>query len=184
MRSLPGRYRPGTDSVGSGVAALSRGTYLRGALYALAAVGIWAAWIVVARLGITTSLSPWDIAALRFGVAGLLLLPVLLRKGLALDRVGWSGLTALALGGGAPMVLLANAGLLFAPAAHAGALFPGVMPVMVALLAAAVLHEQFSRTRTLGLLLIVTGVLVIVGRAGATLGTRQHMGHLLFLGSA
>jgi len=30
------------------------------------------------------------------------------------------------------MVLLANAGLLFAPAAHAGALFPGVMPVMVA----------------------------------------------------
>ena len=184
MRSSHNQHRPGTDSVGSAGAALSRGTYVRGALYALAAVSIWAAWIVVARLGITTSLSPWDIAALRFGVAGLLLLPVLLRKGLARDRVGWGGLTALAVGGGAPMVLLANAGLLFAPAAHAGALFPGVMPVMVALLAAAVLHERFSGTRTLGLLLIVTGALVIVGGAGATLGTWQNMGHLLFLGSA
>src|ERR1700730_4714655 len=87
MRSLHDKHRPGTDSRGSGGASLSRRTYVRGALYALAAVSIWAAWIVVARLGITTSLSPWDIAALRFGVAGLLLLPVLLRKGLAQCRV-------------------------------------------------------------------------------------------------
>src|SRR6266851_5109218 len=181
MTSLPGRYRPGTDSVGSGVAALSRGTYVRGALYALAAVGIWAAWIVVARLGITTSLSPWDIAALRFGVAGLLLLPVLLRKGLALDRVGWSGLTALALGGGAPMVLLANAGLLFAPAAHAGALFPGVTPLMVAILAAAILREAFTSQKKIGCILIVMGVIGIVWGAGGTFGTSQNIGHLLFL---
>src|SRR5215831_18457893 len=40
------------------------------------------------------------------------------------------------MGCGAPMVLLMNAGLLFAPAAHGGALSPGVMPLMVALLAA------------------------------------------------
>ncbi len=44
--------------------------YARGALYGLAAVSIWSAWIVVARLGLRTSLTPWDIAALRFGVAG------------------------------------------------------------------------------------------------------------------
>ena len=138
----------------------------------------------MARLGITTSLSPWDIAALRFGVAGLLLLPALLRKGLGLDRLGWTGLAAITLGGGAPMVLLANAGLVFAPAAHAGALFPGVMPIMVALLALIVLQERFSRMRTCGLLLIVVGVFVIVGGAGATLGTRQNIGHLLFMGAA
>ena len=96
--------------------------YARGALYGLAAVSIWAGWIVVARLGLRTNLSPWDIAALRFAVAGPLLLPYLLRKGLALERVGWPAAAALVLGGGAPMVLLANAGLLFAPAAQAGAL--------------------------------------------------------------
>src|ERR1700730_5153385 len=94
--------------------------YTRGALYGLAAVSIWAGWIVVARLGLRTTLTPWDIAALRFAVAGVLLLPYLLRKGLAIERLGWLGVVALMLGG-APTVLLANAGLLFAPAAHAGA---------------------------------------------------------------
>jgi drug/metabolite transporter (DMT)-like permease len=43
--------------------------YIRGALYGLAAVTIWSGWIVVARLGLKSSLTPWDIAALRFGVA-------------------------------------------------------------------------------------------------------------------
>ena len=63
--------------------------YVRGALYGLAAVSIWSGWIVVARLGLRTSLTPWDIAALRFGVAGLLLLPYVIGKGLAVDRLGW-----------------------------------------------------------------------------------------------
>src|SRR5881394_1148440 len=98
--------------------------YVRGALYGLAAVSIWAGFIVVARLGLRTSLTPWDIAAVRFGVAGSLLLPYVMSKGLALERLGWIGLAAIVIGCGAPMVLLANAGLVFAPAAHAGALFP------------------------------------------------------------
>src|SRR4030095_12970416 len=109
------------------VGGRSAAGYVRGALYGLAAVGIWSGWIVVARLGLKSSLTPWDIAALRFGVAGLLLLPYVGSGGLARDRFGWIGLVAIVLGGGAP-VLFANAGLMFAPAAHAGALFPGVMP--------------------------------------------------------
>ena len=72
--------------------------YTRGALYGLAAVSIWAGWIVVARLGLRTSLTPWDIAALRFGVAGLLLLPYVLSKGAARERLGWIGLAAIVLG--------------------------------------------------------------------------------------
>jgi drug/metabolite transporter (DMT)-like permease len=158
--------------------------YTRGALYGLAAVSIWAGWIVVARLGLRTSITPWDIAALRFGVAGLLLAPYLLRKGLAIERLGWIGLVAIVLGGGAPMVLLANAGLLFAPAAHAGALFPGVMPLMVALLAAPVLHEAFTSAKRIGFALILAGVVAIVWGAGGTIGTAQNIGHALFLGAA
>ncbi len=158
--------------------------YARGAFYGLAAVSIWAGWIVVARLGLRTNLTPWDIAALRFAVAGPLLLPYLLRRGLALERLGWSAAAALVLGGGAPMVLLANAGLLFAPAAQAGALFPGVMPLMVTLLAAVILHEALTSTKRIGLVLISTGVVSIVWSAGGTIGTRQNLGHALFLASA
>jgi drug/metabolite transporter (DMT)-like permease len=154
--------------------------YLRGALYGLAAVSIWSGWIVVARLGLRTSLTPWDIAALRFGVAGLLLLPYVFNKGLAFDRLGWVGLAAIVLGGAAP-VFFANWGLLFAPAAHAGALFPGVMPLMVALLAAAFLREEFTSTKKLGFAFILPGVLAIVWGSGSEFGSWQNVGHGLFL---
>ena len=58
--------------------------YVQGALCGLAAVSIWAGFIVVARLGIRTSLTPWDITAIRFAVSGSLLLPYAIHKGLAL----------------------------------------------------------------------------------------------------
>jgi len=154
--------------------------YLRGSLYGLAAVSIWSGWIVVARLGLRTSLTPWDIAALRFGVAGLILLPYVFNKGLAFDRLGWVGLAAIVLGGAAP-VFFANWGLLFAPAAHAGALFPGVMPLMVALLAATLLREEFTSTKKLGFAFILPGVLVIVWGSGSEFGSWQNVGHGLFL---
>jgi drug/metabolite transporter (DMT)-like permease len=155
--------------------------YARGALYGLAAVSIWSGFIVVARLGLQTSLTPWDIAAIRFAVSGSLLAPYVIRKGLALERLGWTGLAAVVAGCGAPMVLLANAGLLFAPAAHAGALFPGVMPLMVAILATPMLRETFTSQKRIGCTLIAMGIIGILWGAGGTIGTTQNIGHLLFL---
>lgn len=161
----------------------SAATYARGALCGLAAVSIWSGNIVVGGLGLRSSLTAWDITAIRFAVAGVLLAPLLMRLGLALDRLGWWGVVALVLGG-APTVLLANAGLLFAPAVHAGALFAGVMPLMTAILAALILHEAFTRLKRIGLGLIALGVALIVWGAGVTIGTSQTMGHLLFLAAA
>jgi drug/metabolite transporter (DMT)-like permease len=106
-----------------------------------------------------------------------------MRRGLALDRLGWLGVAALVLGG-APTVMLANAGLLFAPASHAGALFPGVMPLMVAVLAAVILKEAFTPQKKAGFVLIATGVVGIVWGSGGTIGTTQNIGHLFFLGAA
>jgi drug/metabolite transporter (DMT)-like permease len=155
--------------------------YAQGAIYGLAAVCIWASFIVVSRLGVRTSMTPWDVAAIRFTVAGLLLLPHLVKKGIAIDRLGWTGVGAIVTGCGAPMVLLVNAGLLFAPAAHGGALFPGVMPLMVAVLAAIVLKEQFSARKWIGLAAIVAGAVGIVWGRGGPMGSAQTVGHALFL---
>jgi hypothetical protein len=52
-------------------------SYLKGAVFGLAAVSISAGWSAMTRLAVTTSLDAWDIPALRFGVAGLLLSPIL-----------------------------------------------------------------------------------------------------------
>jgi drug/metabolite transporter (DMT)-like permease len=159
----------------------AKSAYALGAIYGLAAVCIWGAFIVVSRLGVRTSLTPWDVAAIRFTVAGVLLSPYLAKRGLALDRLGWTGVTAIVAGCGAPMVLLVNAGLLFAPAAHAGALFPGVMPLMVAILASIVLKEPFNIRKRIGFVPIVLGAVGIVWGRGGTIGTTQNIGHAMFL---
>jgi drug/metabolite transporter (DMT)-like permease len=160
---------------------ISSSRYAHGALYGLVAVCIWAGFIVVSRLGVQTSLTPWDVAAIRFSVASVLLAPYLWSRGLALDRLGWTGVVAIVMGCGAPMVLFVNAGLLFAPAAHGGALFPGTMPLMVAILAAVILKERFTPLKTVGLALIVIGAIGIVWISGGAIGTKQNIGHALFL---
>jgi drug/metabolite transporter (DMT)-like permease len=80
-------------------------------------------------------------------------------------------------------VLLANSGLLFASAAHAGALFPGVMPLMVALLAAAFLQETFTTAKKIGFTLILPGVLGIACGSDGGIGSSANVGDALFLGS-
>jgi drug/metabolite transporter (DMT)-like permease len=119
--------------------------------------------------------------AIRFAVAGLILLPYLLKKGLAVDRLGWTGLAAIMVGGGAPMVLVAYGGLLFAPSAHAASLYTALIPLYVAILAAVVLGERFTAAKRIGLVLIVAGVLGIVWAAGGTIGSRQNIGHAMFI---
>ncbi len=159
--------------------------YLKGAAFGFAAVSIWASWSVVTRLAVTTNLDASDIAALRFGVAGLLLAPVLLRRGLARDRLGWSGLGMLIAGVGAPYALVAAAGLRFAPAYDSGALNPGCMPLFVALIAATVLRERLSAARKSGLVLIAAGALVIIGShvdtSSAGWNPSRSFGDALFL---
>ena len=81
-----------------------------GAVCAIAAVAIWAGWLVMTRLGITTTLTASDLTALRFAVAGVVLLPVVLRRGLAFSRLGWPGFMAVVIGAGFPVPLLVGAG--------------------------------------------------------------------------
>jgi drug/metabolite transporter (DMT)-like permease len=159
--------------------------YLKGAAFGFAAVSVWASWSVVTRLAVTTSLDAWDIVALRFGVAGLLLWPVLVRRGLALDRLGWFGLGVLIAGNGVPYALVAATGLHFAPAYDGGALNPGCLPLFVALIATIVMGEKISTTRILGLSLILVGAVTIVGwhaeGRDAAWSTSRTFGDVLFL---
>ncbi len=167
-----------------GAAGESKINYPLGALYGVAAVTIWAGWMAVTRLGVTTTLNAWDIVALRFGVAGLILLPVVLRKGLALDRLGWPRLILLIAGAGAPYAVVASQGLKYAPAADAGALTPGVMPLFVALLAIYLLSERLNKQKKSGLLLILAGVLAIAGQSLLSGELTKTFGHAHFLAGA
>ena len=140
--------------------------YLKGVLSGLVAVSIWASWSVVTRLIVTTDLNAWDIPMLRFGIAGLLLSPIVVRRGLALNRLGWLGLAVIIAGNGAPYAFVAASGLQFAPAYDQGALNPGCMPLFVALVATVVLKESLSPKRKAGLSLILAGAVLIIAWHG------------------
>jgi drug/metabolite transporter (DMT)-like permease len=157
------------------------GQFVIGAGCAIVAVSIWAGWLVVMRLGVTTRLSPPDLTALRFATAGVVLLPIVLRRSFVIDRLGWSDFAAVVLGGGAPVALIIGAPLQFAPVAHAGALYQGTVPLAVACLAAIVLKERIATIRKIGLVFVVCGGSMIGGLDLSSFGGRQSIGHLLFL---
>jgi drug/metabolite transporter (DMT)-like permease len=121
------------------------------------------------------------LTALRFAIAGPVLLPIVLRRGLAIGRLGWPGFVAVVAGAGAPVALVIGFGLRFAPVDHAGALYQGVVPLAVACLAAMVLKERVTAPRKVGLLLVVCGGAMIGGLGISSLGGQQSIGHLLFL---
>src|ERR1700680_1120446 len=155
--------------------------FVIGAVCAIAAVAIWAGWLVAMRFGVTTTLTAFDLTALRYAVAGVVLLPVVLRRGFAFNRLGWSGFTALVIGAGAPVPLLVGAGLSFAPVADASVLTYGIAPLIIAFQAAVVFKERLAPIRKAGLVLVGLGGLVVGGLGISSFGGRQIIGHLLFL---
>jgi drug/metabolite transporter (DMT)-like permease len=153
--------------------------YLKGALCGLAVASIWASWSAVTRLAVTTDLDPWDIALLRFGAAGLLLAPVIARRGLARDRLGWLGLAALVAGAGAPYALVAAAALRLAPVADLSALNPGCIPLFVAAIAFVVAGERVSAAQKTGLALMLAGAVLLVAWNATGAGQSWSTGRAL-----
>ena len=151
---------------------------------ALTTIIIWAAFIVVTRFGVTGSLTMWDVAFLRYAPTTLLLLPFCLRHLRQLAAAGPLKLGVMATGGGMPFLLVGMSGMLFAPAAHAGALMPGSMPLFVALFSAAVFGERFAPARLAGFGLIIAGVIAIGGYHLFAGQEGLWRGHLLFLTAA
>ncbi|WP_299621287.1 DMT family transporter [Pelagibius sp.] len=157
-------------------------------LYGLTASLIWGAWPVVSALGIRQSLAAADIAALRFLVAGLILLPLVIRNGagnLGPGGLGWARALFLSLGAGAPYVLVTAGGLTYAPAGQGGIIGPSCMLVFATLGGWLLLGDRPPRQRLIGIALMLTGVLLI---GGQTLGdyraeqwqAEQWKGQLMF----
>lgn len=142
----------------------------------------WAGWIIVARLGATLTLTVWDVTALRFGTAGLLILPWALRWGLGglpLGRALW-----LAVSCGAPYAGAAFLGFLFAPAAHGAVLINGTLPLLTLLLGWATVGIRPTRGQALGVVLVLAGCAAIGGDGLLAPVPGQWKGHLFFLLSA
>lgn len=155
--------------------------FLVGALCAIVTITIWAGWLVVMRMGMANHLSVTDLIALRFAIAGTVMVPVVMRRGWALDRLGPTGFAALAIGGGAAYTLSVGAGLAFAPVLHASAFTQGVLPLTTAVMAVIVLKERLTAWRKFGIVLIIAGAAMIAGLGLGDFGGRESIGQAIFL---
>lgn len=155
---------------------------LSGAVMALGASLSFAA----ARAGILGGLLPVDLIFARFIVAGLIMLPVLLRFGVRdLAGIGWTrGLVLTALGG-AFFALLQTGGYGFAPLAHGAVIAPSTVTIVSTIGAALFLRERLGRNHLVGTAIVLGGV-VLIGWDGLVrpAGERAWLGDLLFFASS
>ncbi|MFO8075344.1 MAG: DMT family transporter [Actinomycetota bacterium] len=152
-----------------------------GLLALLSAATIWGSTFVVTR-GMLDAIGPLTIAAGRFLLALVVLLPLAWRQGyrprdsLAPAFLGY-GVTGIALFFG-----LQNLGLVFTTAGSA-ALLVALVPAVTAALARVVLAEPLPALRSAGIAAAVLGAVLVVA-AGADLGgPRAWVGNLLILGA-
>ncbi|MDX6749986.1 DMT family transporter [Geminicoccaceae bacterium 1502E] len=161
--------------------AVPRRELLVGLTCAAIVVAVWTSFLLVSRAGAVGTLLPFDMAALRFGVAGLVMLPLLLRSGLSGLRLRQALLLVVTAGLGFP--LLAYAAFALAPAAHGGVMMTGTLPLWTAVLAALLLGERLGGARLASLVLILLGVAALAaplrGASAAILA-----GDLLFAGAS
>ncbi|MBL8673112.1 MAG: DMT family transporter [Alphaproteobacteria bacterium] len=151
---------------------------------AVGIVCIWTTFLLTTRFSAKGAFSAWDLMALRFGISGLLMLPLVLRRGLA-GLSPWQALVLMATAG--PVFSLsAFSALALAPAAHAGVLMPGTLPLWTAILTAVVMHQSLSRRQSISLALVLAGVAMIgwesiAGEAAAAASPLQWLGDVLFM---
>jgi drug/metabolite transporter (DMT)-like permease len=138
-------------------------TSLAGVAYGATSVALFSAFTLVSRIGLTSSVRPWDLMALRFGIGGLLLLPVLARHGLA--KVAPRDALALAFFGGLGFASCAYAGFALAPAAHGAVLLHGTLPLSTYIVAGA-MRQSSNRPSIAGLLLIALGIVAMAAESG------------------
>lgn len=122
---------------------------------------------VISRYGIKAHISANDMTALRFGIVGILLLPLLWRQGFwSLAGIGLRRGLILTTLAGAPFSLLMLWGLHFAPATHGAVLIPGSIPIFTAIGLRLVSGIKISTPKICAFLIVFTGLALVSGFSG------------------
>jgi drug/metabolite transporter (DMT)-like permease len=153
------------------------------ALAMLISVAIYGVNFVVSRHATLNGFTPYDIAALRFGLGGLLMLPLFLRAGGFQDcaGVGWGKGLLLCLMSGIPMTLLQIIGVSLAPAAHGATIGPGTVTIISFVGGAMMFGVVLAGRTKLGLALALLGLCCFAVGSGLSGSRLVIIGDLCFL---
>ena len=153
---------------------------LLGFLAATLIVFIWSGWIVATRSGATSPLTIYDSAFLRFGISGIVVLPIALYfkawRGLTLKQIL---ITSQALG--VIYILVIFGAFTLAPAAHGGVFMNGVLPALTLMLGWLWFRDVPHKMQYLGTVLIIVGALMTLLGANNETTPEAWKGDLLFV---
>lgn len=149
----------------------------------LVAASIGALYTVVARYGLQRGMAAADMTFLRFAVAGLVMLPVVVtlpRQAPGFLR-RWRVWLAVSLLAGPPFGLLMFGALQYAPASHA-AVFPfAAMSVMGTVWAAVFFGDRLTSRKLAGIGTVLLGLVVLSGIQLDSLTPRALLGDAMFI---
>jgi drug/metabolite transporter (DMT)-like permease len=136
---------------------------------------------VVSRYAVLHGMTAHDMMAVRFGTAGLLLLPLFLRRGVAdCSGVGWGRGLFLLVSSGFPMSFLMLTGLSLAPAAHGATITPGTVTMIGIAGSVVMFGAAITRNLVVGTACMLGG-LACLAIAGSSGGQGTLTGDMLFL---
>jgi drug/metabolite transporter (DMT)-like permease len=158
-----------------------RAAYLMLTGMALCFGGAWVAGAVAVEAA-----PPFTIAAVRFGVASILLYAWARLTGRPLSplaRRDWPMVIGLGLTAVAGYNWLFLTGLTLAPASDGAIIVPGLAPVFTAVLAGVLLRERLGVRGSIGLAVAAIGLYLVVSPSGAT-DPQRLLGDALFVAGA
>ena len=155
----------------------------QGYLFVLITMCIWGGFTIFSRLNLHWHVSAWDLVAMRFAIAFLILMPVLIyKKDLAF--LWHPRPVILALTGGLAYCLTVYTAFLQAPAAHAAIFLNGCIPLCTAVAAYLLFRQPFDKHTWLSLSIMLSALVLMsylmLHDQAAALG----LGDLLFFISA
>jgi drug/metabolite transporter (DMT)-like permease len=153
---------------------------LTGYAAAWAIVFVWSFWLIVSRVAADSGLTIYDLAAMRYGLASMIALPLCIYykpwRGMRLSQIAVLSFIL-----GPAYILTVFSGFLYAPAAHGGIFMNGVLP-LIGLLFALVLFRVVPNTRqVLGAMLILVSAIVLASDAVMTSSKDAWIGDAMFL---
>ena len=125
-----------------------------GYLACLMVMLIWVLWLIISRVGAISSLTVYDLAAMRYGISAIVSLPFVVYF------KAWNSLpvkraVTLSIVLGPVYILTVFSGFTYAPAAHGGIFMNGLMPIFTIFLAWVLLSSYITIRKVLGAIFII-----------------------------
>ncbi|NNE51279.1 MAG: DMT family transporter [Sulfitobacter sp.] len=143
-------------------------------------VFVWAFWLIVSRVAESSGLTIYDLAALRYGLAAFVGLPLCLYYR-DWQKLRLTQIAVLSFILGPLYILCVFAGFLFAPAAHGGIFMNGLLPLASIVIGITLFRIRPTARQTGGSLLIFVSALALGADSNGSGADQVWIGDLLFV---